>query len=236
MVMVFVVLVGLVIGSFLGALTYRLPKGEGFVKGRSYCDNCGKSLPWFHNIPVFSYLLLNGKSACCGQKISIRYLLIELTSAIGAVVLYLFFGFNTLLATYYILLLLTLAIFIIDLEHQIIPDELSWLVLFLALITNHQSLFVVLFTAFFCSLLLLTIHLVTHGRGMGLGDVKLAIALGAWLTWLNGLRWLMISFIIGGLVAGVLLLLREANLKTKIAFGPFLIIGFWVILIYAKIF
>ena len=181
MVVVMIVLAGLVVGSFIGALTYRLPRSEGFVKGRSYCDNCGKSLSWLHNIPVFSYLILKGRSACCGKKISIRYPLIELASAFGLVVLYSYFGFSILLTTYYLLLLLTLAIFVIDLENQIIPDELSLLVFLLALFFNSSFLFLNLFSGFFCAFLILLIHLATHGRGMGLGDVKLAIALGLWL-------------------------------------------------------
>jgi len=127
-----------------------------------------------------------------------------------------------------VLYLLCLSIFVIDIEHQIIPDELSWLILLLGLINFN---FVNIFAGFFFSLLLLTLYLITKGRGMGLGDVKLAIGLGVWLGWLNGWKWLMLSFIIGGIVASILLLLKRANLKTKIAFGPFLIIAFWIILL-----
>ena len=111
------------------------------------------------------------------KKISIRYPLIELVSVIGAVVAWLFFG-NL---AFVILFFLTLCIFIIDLEHQIIPDELTWIILLLGLIANSQSPMTVLFSAFFLSLLLLFLHLITKGRGMGLGDVKLAVALGLWL-------------------------------------------------------
>ena len=131
-----------------------------------------------------------------------------------------------------ILFFLTLCIFITDLEHQIIPDELTWIILLLGLIANSQSPMTVLFSAFFLSLLLLFLHLITKGRGMGLGDVKLAVALGLWLGLEKGLIWLILSFIIGGIVASILLLLKKAKLKTKIAFGPFLIIAFWLILLW----
>lgn len=223
---------GLIIGSFISAVTYRIPRNIGFIKGRSFCDNCKKDLFWYDNIPLFSYIFYLGKSRCCGKKISIRYLLIELASAFGLVVLYLIFGFSFLLTAYYLLLILTVSIFIIDLEHQIIPDELTWLVLVLGLMTNSQSPMTVLFPAFFFSLLLLTLYLITRGRGMGLGDVKLAIALGTWLGLEKGIVWLMYSFIIGGIVASILLLLKRAKLKTKIAFGPFLIVAFWIVLIW----
>ncbi|MEK7536245.1 MAG: prepilin peptidase [Patescibacteria group bacterium] len=223
-----VFLLGLIIGSFISAITYRIPKKIDFIKGRSFCDSCKKKLAWYDNIPLFSFLLYKGKSRCCEKKISIRYPLIELVSVIGAVVAWLFFG-NL---AFVILFFLTLCIFIIDLEHQIIPDELTWIILLLGLIANSQSPMTVLFSAFFLSLLLLFLHLITKGRGMGLGDVKLAVALGLWLGLEKGLIWLILSFIIGGIVASILLLLKKAKLKTKIAFGPFLIIAFWLILLW----
>ncbi|MDP3918249.1 MAG: prepilin peptidase [Candidatus Woesebacteria bacterium] len=215
-------ILGLIIGSFISALTYRIPKNIGFVKSRSFCDSCKTKLNWYDNIPLFSYLYYLGKSRCCNKKISIRYPLIELASALGIILLS---------PIYYVLYLLCLSIFVIDIEHQIIPDELSWLVLLLALFTVHGSLFTSLFSGFFFSLLLLTLYLVTKGRGMGLGDVKLAIPLGLLLGLERGIYWLMTSFIIGGIVASILLLLKRANLKTKIAFGPFLIFAFWIVLL-----
>lgn len=223
-----VFLLGLIIGSFISAITYRIPKKIDFIKGRSFCDSCKKKLAWYDNIPLFSFLLYKGKSRCCEKKISIRYPLIELVSVIGAVVAWLFFG-NL---AFVILFFLTLCIFIIDLEHQIIPDELTWIILLLGLIANSQSPMTVLFSAFFLSLLLLFLHLITKGRGMGLGDVKLAVALGLWLGLEKGIIWLILAFIIGGIVASILLLLKKAKLKTKIAFGPFLIIAFWLILLW----
>ena len=214
---------GLIIGSFISALTYRIPRNLDFIKGRSFCDSCKKNLFWYDNIPLFSYLFYLGKSRCCNKKISIRYPLIELTSAFGFVVLYLF----SLSPIYYILYTISIAILVIDLEHQIIPDELSWFILLLGLINFS---FLNIFSGFLFASVLLSLHLVTKGRGMGLGDVKLAIPLGLWLGLEKGLNWLMTSFILGGIVASILLLLGKAKMKTKIAFGPFLIVGFWIII------
>lgn len=228
MIYFLLVLFGLAIGSFVSVVSYRIPRNLGFVKGRSFCDNCKKDLMWYDNIPLFSFLFYRGVSRCCNKKISIRYPAIEVTSLLGVLVTWIIFHNMTLV----ILFLLSLCIFIIDLEHQIIPDELSWLVLVLGLMANSQSLMTVLFPAFFLSLLLLTLHLVTSGRGMGLGDVKLSIALGLWLGLENGLTWIMVSFILGGIVSSVLLILKKANLKTKIAFGPFLIFAFWIIILW----
>src|SRR3989339_1541952 len=88
MTYVLLVLLGLVIGSFVSAITYRIPKELGFVKGRSFCDSCKKELRWFDNIPLFSFLFYLGKSRCCGKKISIRYPLIEIVSLIGVVAIW----------------------------------------------------------------------------------------------------------------------------------------------------
>lgn len=228
-----VVLVGLVLGSFISALTYRLPRGISNNKGRSFCDSCKKSLPWYVNIPVFSYLFLGGKSVCCRKKISVRYPLIELASMFGA--LYFFSVFSIFLAfIYYLLFLITLTIFVIDVEHQIIPDELSLLVLvlvFLSPVIAHGTIYSHLFSGFLYSFSILFIHLVTKGKGMGLGDVKLALGMGVWLGLYKGLIWLFASFLTGGVIASILLLTGRAKLKQKIAFGPFLIIGFWIALL-----
>jgi leader peptidase (prepilin peptidase)/N-methyltransferase len=234
------VLLGLVIGSFVSAVSYRIPRGIGFVTGRSFCDNCKKELYWYDNIPIFSFLFYRGKSRCCDKKISPRYPLIEVVSAIGSVVIFSVFGL-VLYPVTYTLFSISLAIFIIDLEHQIIPDELTWLLLLLAFLyptTQWQaslipySLFPILFTGFFFSLLFLFLHLITKGRGMGLGDVKLAIPLALILGFEKSWTWIFASFVIGGIVASILLLLKRANLKTKIAFGPFMILAFWIVLIF----
>jgi len=226
------ILFGLAIGSFVSAVTYRIPRELGFVKGRSFCDNCKKQLYWYDNIPLLSYVFYLGESRCCQKRISIRYPLIEIATAIGFLILYLYsFSF-----VYYLLFTSLLIILIVDLEHQIIPDELSWLVLFLSLFIIHYSLFTSLFAGFLFSFLLLILYLVTSGRGMGLGDVKLAIPLAIILGLEKSLSWFLASFIIGGIVSIILLLLKKANLKSKIAFGPFMIVAFWIILFYEIIY
>lgn len=227
----FIFFFGLIFGSFVSALTYRIPRNLDFISGRSFCDSCGTKLFWYDNIPLLSYVMYFGKSRCCNKKISLRYPLIEVTTAIGGVYLYLMFGFSFLFVIYSLLFLLSFSILIIDIEHQIIPDELSWIILILGIFQLSSNLYNNLFFASVFSLVFLFLHLVTLGRGMGLGDVKLAFALGIWLGLEKGVSWLITSFIIGGIVAFTLLLLKKAKMKTKIAFGPFLIIGFWATLL-----
>lgn len=225
------ILLGLAIGSFVSVITYRIPKGEDFILGRSYCDSCKKELRWSDNIPLLSFLLYQGKSRCCDKKISPRYPLIELSTVAGFFGLYLAFGFSFLHSAYYILLVLTLSIFVIDVENQVIPDELTFILIILGLILS-KSLIVYLFPAFLLPLPLLLLYLITKGKGIGLGDVKLAIPIGLFLGVEKGLISLLLAFIIGGFVSAILLLLRFANLKSKIAFGPFMLVSFWIVLIF----
>lgn len=219
---------GLLFGSFLAAVTYRIPRNEEFVKSRSYCDNCKKALPWYVNIPILSYLFLHGKSLCCKSKISPRYIIIESISGLSAGLLSFFFAYP-LFILYYILFMFTFAVLIIDWENQIIPDGLSLLIFILGAVFINNGISTNLFTGLLCASLLMLLHMFTKGRGMGLGDVKLAIALGVWFSLSNGLLWLITSFIIGGIVATFLLIFGKANMKTQIAFGPFMILAFWLI-------
>lgn len=226
MLTLFLVLtLSLIIGSFISAVSYRIPKGLGFVKGRSFCDFCKRELNWYDNIPLFSFLFYKGRSRCCNSKISIRYPLIEIVSLIGTMAIWFTFQNIYLVILFYI----TLTIFVIDTEYQIIPDNLNWIILILFLIGSSNNIFTGLFSGLMASLLLLTLNLITKGNGMGLGDVKLALGLGAWFSLFDSLNWLLVSFLTGGLVASILLIRGKAKLKSKIAFGPFLIVGFWIV-------
>ena len=227
--MILLLLWGLIIGSFLGALTYRLPRNISVSKGRSKCPNCNEEIRWYDNVPLFSYLILKGRCRSCGVKISPRYPLIELGTAIS----FLLIGpniFNLILGS------ILIAIFVIDLENQIIPDNLVFIGLFIVLlefITFNSPLFTNLLAGFVAALILLFLNLITKGKGMGLGDVKLAILIGC-LAGIEKIHlWLFFSFLTGAIVGIILILMKKAKLKEEIAFGPFLIIGY-LLLIYFK--
>lgn len=227
--LVWVFILGLIVGSFLAALSFRLPKNISIAKGRSYCPKCKKMIDWYDNIPLFSYLLLKGKCRNCKKHISVRYPLIEFFTALGFLTVTWYFYPNVLSIFYYLIIYCFLVlIFVIDFEHQIIPDILIFLcILFVVLyfIFTGNYFFPNLFAGFLAALLLLTIHLATKGRGMGLGDVKFAV-LGGLISGINlFLIWLFASFLTGGIAGIILILGRRAGLKDKIAFGPFLVIG-----------
>ena len=221
-----VLALGLVIGSFLNVVVYRLPRGLGFVRGRSFCPKCKHKINWFDNVPVISFLILKGRCRFCGRKISWRYPLIELLA--GALFYLSYLSHLSFLS--YLLICGLVVIFFIDLEHQIIPDEivipLSILFLVYFLMTNPQLLITnYLITALISFLFLYFIFLLTKGRGMGLGDVKLAFLMGLVLGFPKIVVAFYLAFLTGAFVGVILILLGKAKLKQKIAFGPFLVFG-----------
>lgn len=221
---------GLVLGSFFAALSWRYPRGMSISKGRSICPNCKHQIAWYDNVPLFSYVFLGGKCRNCKKHISLRYPLIEASTALGFLYLFSIFQTNAPFLFYSLTIFsLLMLIFIIDFEHRIIPDMFTFpgilVVLAFSLITGSSLLFSDIFAGLLPAFLLLLIHLATRGRGMGLGDVKFAI-LGGMLTGLRfNIIWLFIAFLTGGIVGIILILGRKAELKDQIAFGPFLILS-----------
>lgn len=238
-----IAILGLVFGSFISSITWRIPKAKTIFFDRSICPKCKKRISFFDNIPLISYLILGAKCRNCKKRISIRYPLIELSSMIGF--LSLFFVFKgyplLLLLTVYVLFLVTLTIFIIDLERQIIPDNLVFILFLLFILKSYflsaqaglnpnseNIIWDNIFFGFTASLFLLFLHLVTKGKGMGLGDVKLALPLGFLLGGLPAYYFMFYSFLTGAIVGIILILAKKASFGQRIAFGPFMIIGFWI--------
>ena len=237
LVEVFVFILGLLFGSFFSALSFRMTRNISISRGRSLCPNCKHKISWYDNIPLFSFLMLWGRCRNCKKKISIRYPIIEAVTAIGFLYIYLSDG-SAIHMLYSILIFATLVlIFVIDFEHQIIPDSLIFfgiLVTVLKILILDQSIYSGLFAGFLAATLLLLLNIITKGRGMGLGDVKFAV-LGGLILGLNYfLIWLFVSFLTGGIYGTILILGRRAGLKDKVAFGPFLIIGLIITQIWGE--
>lgn len=243
MVALIIFLLGLVVGSFLTVVSYRLPRAKQFIFGRSVCPNCGSKIAALDNVPILSYITLRGRCRRCGNRISFRYPLIEASTAVIFISLYWHLGACAgspicvwkdilgPLALPFLLIVFSLVIlvFTIDLERRIIPDGLSFFALgtvLLALFLGGEKFYLHLFSGIIVSLFLLLIHLVTRGKGMGLGDVKFALFAGVFFGWPLALIWLFSAFLTGAIVAIILMLLGTAGRKDKIAFGPFLAISF----------
>jgi len=248
LIFVFIFLLGVMIGSFLNVVIYRLNSGKSIVRGRSICMTCNKELRWFELIPLFSFLIQNGKCRRCAIKISHQYPIVEfLTGLVFVLIAYRFLPVMDISSGTYIFLIflyvyifsLLIVISIYDLRHKIIPDKLVYLFIlisFLSIFINtsfitSSSIFVLPSISLLIAGPVLAIPFAalwyfSKGRLMGLGDGKLILGLG-WLLGLSaGLFSLVISFWLGTIVGLTLIFLskKKMNMKTEIPFAPFLII------------
>jgi prepilin signal peptidase PulO-like enzyme (type II secretory pathway) len=238
-------LLGISFGSFLSVVLYRLKTGDSAFKGRSYCDHCRHKICWYDNIPLLSFLFLGGKCRNCRQPIAIDYPVTELIIGIQFVWIYWllkinFNFFNWVEGWYSFALLLywlalfsgAIAIAIYDWKYFLIPDQILMPLIILAasrlLISHHYEVIVAGFGA---AAFLALLYWLTKGRGMGWGDVKLGFLLGLVLGWPLVLIAYFLAFLTGATAGVILILIRRKKLKSKIAFGPFLIGG----MIVAKI-
>lgn len=237
---VFAFLEGSIIGSFLNVVIDRLPTKKSLL-GRSHCDGCKRHLGIHELIPIFSYIFQKGVSICCRRKLKIQYPLIELLTAASFVLIvglyHYIFGVDRLfteipvLITLFAMAAITIAISIIDFRHHIIPDELQVCLIITALVhtyfIGHWSV-TSLMAGLIVSQPLLMIYMLTRGRGMGFGDVKLEVGLGIWLGILPGLLGVYLGFLIGAIFGVSLLIIKRAKRQSHIAFGPSLLLGAWI--------
>ncbi len=237
---IFLVLsIGLIIGSFIAALTWRMPRNVSIAKGRSFCPQCRKKINWYDNIPVISFFLLGGRCRNCKLKISPRYPAIELSTAIVYGILLYKFGISFEFVYYAFLSTLLIAIFVIDLEHMLIPDKLVFLGILASLcyltLFNFPLLFLYLTAGFVAAVFFLFVTFVTAGKGMGLGDAKLAILIGSIVGPYIALYTFTLSFVVGAVIGIFLVVIGKAKLKKPIPFGPFMILGLFISLLLTNV-
>jgi len=232
-------LIGLVVGSFLNVVAYRIPLEQSVVSPPSACPHCGHGIRPRDNIPVLSWLLLKGRCRDCSGKISIRYPMVEAFTAgvFGATAW--FVGQQWILIAYLWFGAVTIVLILTDLDHHRIPNRILYpsTVVGLALLVGgafadhaSEALPRALAGGVIYFALLFVIALAARG-GFGMGDVKLAFFLGLYLayaSWGTLVAGIFLAFFMGGLGAIVLLVTRIRGRKDPIAFGPALIVGAWI--------
>jgi len=238
LILFYLFILGLFLGSFFNVLSDRLPQ-EQSILGRSHCDFCKKNLTVLDLIPVYSFLSLKGRCRYCHKKLSYFYPLVEILTGCLFVIAWITTpiviptAVNLLAARIITIGLFSvlLTIFMADVKYHLIPDSLQFVFLVLALCYHLvQAASWLMLGSFIVSgilvmLPILILYLITRGRGMGFGDVKLAFVIGFLLGTIPGWIALYIGFIAGSVVGVALLITKKKKLKSQIAFGPFLIIG-----------
>ena len=229
----FIFLMGLCIGSFLNVCIYRLPESKSIVHPRSMCPNCDTRIPFYDNIPLFSYLWLKGKCRRCKVKISMRYPMVELLGGLVALGTYLRFGLTIETLIYYVFIAALLVVTFIDLDHRIIPDVITlpgipicFAASFaLPAITYKDALLGILVGGGSLFLVAWVYTLLTKKEGMGGGDIKLLAMMGAIVGWQGVLFTIFVASLVGTLAGFAVMLQSRKGMKLAVPFGPFLSIG-----------
>ena len=229
-------LLGLLIGSFLNVVVHRVPRSESVVRPPSACPTCGTQIRPRDNVPVLSWLLLKGRCRVCSTRISPRYPLVELGTAVLFAVMAARFGYDAVLPAYLFLAAVGTALALIDLDVHRLPNTLTYpsypvalLLLGLAAALGSDSGSIVrALVGGVAALLFYALLVVVYPAGMGLGDVKLSGVLGLYLGWLGYgvlVAGLFLGFLLGGLVGILVIALGKGGRKTKVPFGPFMLLG-----------
>jgi len=255
---IFVFVFGSIVGSFLNVCIYRMPLGKSVVWPRSHCPHCGKRIPGYDNVPFISYFLLKGRCRFCKKKISPRYLIVELLTAIMFVLLYNRYGLGYDFFFYILLVCSLIIATFVDIKHRIIPDEISIGGIILGFILNSVRGFnlqpftfspkfaldsfigiiigggIIYLTGFLFDLVYFKIlkngPISGETESMGFGDVKLLAMIGAFLGWQKAILTFFIAPFFGALIGVINLLIKKDH---TIPYGPFLSLAAIISLFWA---
>jgi leader peptidase (prepilin peptidase)/N-methyltransferase len=228
---------GLAIGSFLNVVIYRLPREKSILKPPSSCPGCGARIRFYDNIPVLSFILLRGHCRNCGFRIPVRYPVVELLAGILPLFAVYYFGFTVKGFEAVFLSLIFIPIFYIDLDYTIIPDlftlpgaAMGFALSFVpgSFIGWQQSLIGLLVGGGSFYLVALIGQFVFRKEALGLGDVKFAAMLGAFLGWEILLLIMILASFFGSVVGIAMIYFAGKGRKSYIPFGPFLVISAWI--------
>lgn len=233
---------GAVVGSFLNVCICRMPKDESIVSPPSHCPYCDYRIRWYDNIPLASYLLLRGKCRGCGAVISFQYPLVEFINGLLTLFLFLRFGPSLTFLALFLFCSALVVITFIDMEHQIIPDEisLSGIVIgfgfsfFLPWQTWLNSLLGILLGGGSLLLVAYGYQWLTGKEGMGGGDVKLLAMMGAFLGWKSIPFIIFAGSLVGSVVGVTIMLIQKKDSKLAIPFGPYLAFGAVLYIFYGR--
>jgi len=260
---------GLLVGSFFNVVIYRLPKMMeanwrqeceyllnndapsapqtptkqfNLAVPNSHCPSCHAPIKAWQNIPVISYTLLRGRGASCKTGISLRYPAIELITALTSIFPLLMFGITPYAFAIILFSWLLLILTVIDIDHQLLPDQLTLPLLWLGLLYNsifaHIPITDALWGAMLGYMILWSVFwlfkIVTGKEGMGYGDFKLLAALGAWLGWQFLPLIILLSSVVGAVCGGIILAARRHSTSTPMPFGPYLAGAGWIAVFWGE--
>ncbi len=252
-----ILIFGLLIGSFINCLVYRLHIKKSFIYGRSFCPHCKHQLAWYDNLPLISYLFLKGNCRYCHKTISIQYPLVELTSAILFLIIFIrqfsqlnynllaFGSFDILrLIAYFIFTSFLIIIFLYDFKYYLILDKVIIPAILIVLLFNiiiNLQIQPFNFWSYLGNLLLAALlsggffllqFIVSNGKWIGGGDIRLGVLMGLMLGWPNILVALVLGYIIGSIIGIGLIIFGKKKFKSQVPLGTFLTVSTFITLLW----
>lgn len=246
LILIYVFIMGNIVGSFLNVCIYRIPRGESVVNPPSHCPHCGYLIRWYDNIPLVSYfLLLRGKCRSCKAKISIRYPIVEIMTGIIWTAIVMRYGIVLETLLYITFATILIVISYIDINEYYIPNRLSFMLFILGVLTSFipggitpEQSFV---GAAVYGLPFLIIYIfgeeVLKKEIMGFGDVKLGMGIGAFVGYSSYLKFHIFfttAFVLGAIISLLLIILKIKDRKSLIPFGPFISIAGFITAVFLK--
>jgi len=239
---IYIFIVGLLIGSFLNVCIYRIPRGESIAYPPSHCTSCGSNIKPYDLIPVFSWIFLRGKCRGCGEKISARYASVELATAILFLLTYFQYGVSIDLMRYLIFIPFLIVIAMIDYDTMDVYTTTTWLAIGLGIVLLGVNFYLGLpvltyiyggmLGAGIITFIILLSKLILGTEGMGWGDAEICGLCGLFLGFKLTFVMIFFSFIIGGVIGVYLLRFKKKNGRSEMPFGPSIIMAAFLIIIY----
>ncbi|PIU28745.1 MAG: prepilin peptidase [Candidatus Hydromicrobium americanum] len=218
---------GLVAGSFLEVVIHRVPRKLSIIKPASFCPSCKRKIAFYDNIPLVSFIMLKGRCRYCKNKIPVTSLLVEVLTSLLFLANYIFFRLTIKTLVGIILCSVLIVISFIDIDFRIIPNVIvlpfTVVGLALSIISDLSRWWMPLVFSLGAFLFMLVIHLI-YPRGMGMGDVKLSLMVGAFLV-RNVITALFLGFLAGSIYGLSFIAIKKGKLKQAVPFGPFISLG-----------
>jgi len=225
--MLFIFVLGTVIGSFLNVVIIRLKAKKSIFKNRSHCVFCNKKLRWYELIPLMSFVMQLGKCRGCKKRFSWQYPLVELFTGLVFLILFIYeFSFFWFIISCFLIIL-----FVYDLKHYLVPDVIIYPAIILSFVFHFYFIFPGLIGAAF----FLVIVLISKGKWMGMGDVKIGALMGLLLGFKLLIVALFLAFLVGALVSIALMIIKKKKLKSEIPFVPFLAGATFISLLWGNV-
>jgi leader peptidase (prepilin peptidase)/N-methyltransferase len=235
----FLFLLGLLVGSFLNVCIYRIPRRESLAWPASHCTSCNRTLSWFENVPVFSWAILRGRCRTCRASISAIYPIVEIVTAAIFAGGYLIYGWTPLLAVRLLFACAMIVLFVIDLQHRILPNVITlpgilvglafsavlppgWFASAIGAVAGGGALF----------LIAEAYYRIRGVEGLGMGDVKMLAMIGAFLGWQLTIVTLMLASFSGSVIGVGLIALGRRSMQAALPFGTFLAVGALIAAVY----